>query len=66
MNTTKKSFLTKIAEFFFGKPPQIFDAKGNVRHEFPKEKWDAWNRRYFSSPEMNWRNHTGTKARPHK
>ncbi len=58
--------VNKILDFLFGKAPQIFDANGDVRHDLPKEKWDAWNKRYFSSQEMNWRNHTGTKAKSQK
>ena len=46
----------------FGKSPDIFDPDGTVRHNLPKSKWEAWEKRYTSSPEMNWRNHTGTKA----
>lgn len=51
-----------ILDFLFGKSPKIFDKDGNVRHEHPKSKWDAWNNRYQMGAEYNWRNHTGTKA----
>ena len=51
-----------ILDFLFGKSPKIFDEKGCVRHDLPKEKWDAWNARYQQGAEYNWRNHTGTRA----
>tara|TARA_B100000749_G_scaffold280875_1_gene279597 strand:- start:46792 stop:46980 length:189 start_codon:yes stop_codon:yes gene_type:complete len=52
-----------LLDFLFGKGPDIFDEQGRVVHKHPKSKWEAWNKRYFSDPEMNWRNHTGTKAK---
>jgi hypothetical protein len=48
-----------IANFLFGKDPDIFDEKGNVAHRHPKKKWDAWNNRTRTDPANNWRNHTG-------
>ncbi len=48
-----------IADFLFGKDPDIFDAKGNILHKLPKKKWDAWNNRSKTDPQNNWRNHTG-------
>ena len=51
-----------ILDFLFGKSPKIFDEKGRVRHDLPKEKWDAWNARYQQGAEYNWRNHMGTRA----
>lgn len=54
--------MTKLLKFLFGSPPDIFDEKGQVRHKLPKSKWEAWQKRYTSSPEYNWKNHTGTKA----
>ncbi len=53
---------TKILEFLVGSPPDIFAEDRTVRHKLPKKKWDAWKKRYTSSPEYNWKNHTGTKA----
>ena len=58
--------LTKVIEFLFGKPPQIFDEDGQVRHQLPKEKWEAWHNRYTKNPEFNWRQHTGLKAKENK
>lgn len=52
-----------ILNFLFGKEPKIFDPDGSVRHDLPKNKWEAWQQRYKSDPEYNWRNHTGTKAK---
>lgn len=49
--------------FLFGRDPQIFDKDGTVRHNLPKEKWEAWQKRYFSQPEYNWSQHTGMKAK---
>jgi hypothetical protein len=53
----------KIADFLFGKDPDIFDEKGNVRHKFPQQKWDAWNKRYQEGKEFNWRHHSGMRAK---
>lgn len=50
----------KLLGFLFGKPPQIFDQDGNVRHQFPKEKWTAWENR-FRSREYDWHHHKGTE-----
>lgn len=55
--------LTKVLGFLFGRDPQIFDKDGTVRHDLPKETWDAWQKRYTAGAEYNWRNHTGMKAR---
>lgn len=52
----------KVLDFLFGRSPKIFDKNGEVRHDLPKEKWDAWNQRYQQGAEYNWRNHTGTKS----
>jgi 3-phenylpropionate/cinnamic acid dioxygenase small subunit len=52
----------KILDFLFGKRAPIFDANGEVKHNLPKEKWDAWNNRYHQGAEYNWRNHVGTKS----
>ncbi len=54
--------MSMILDFLFGKSPKIFDEKGRVHHELPKEKWDLWNARYQQGAEYNWRNHTGMKA----
>ena len=54
----------KILDFLFGRSPKIFDKDGTVRHELPKDKWEAWNNRYHQGAEYNWRNHAGTKAAP--
>jgi hypothetical protein len=53
----------KILDFLFGKSPKIFDRKGQVQHELPEDKWNAWQDRYMSDPEYNWRNHTGTRSK---
>lgn len=58
--------LSKLLDFLFGKAPKIFDADGTVRHDLPKEKWDAWQARYLRGDEYNWRNHTGTRAKDSK
>lgn len=52
----------KILDFLFGKSPQIFDEKGQVRHKLESKIWQKWEQRYQNSPEYNWRNHTGTRA----
>ena len=52
----------KLLDFLFGKNPDIFDSNGEVRHKLPKNKWEAWKKKYFSDPSYNWKNHSGTKA----
>lgn len=52
----------KVMDFLFGKDPDIFDNKGEVRHQFPEEKWKKWDRRFNANPDYNWRNH-GAKER---
>ena len=52
----------KILGFLFGKKPDIFTEDGSVRHKLPENRWEEWKNRYTSSPEYNWKNHTGTKA----
>ncbi len=54
-----------IGDFLFGKDPDIFDEKGNVRHKFPEEKWQKWNERLSGNPEYDWRKH-GAKERAQK
>ncbi len=56
----------KLLDFLFGKSPDIFDKDGTVRHNLPKEKWDAWNNRYSQGDDYNWRNHTGMRAKEKK
>lgn len=50
-----------ILGFIFGKSPEIFDKQGNVKHQHPDQKWSAWQARYTTSSEYNWRNHSGSK-----
>lgn len=54
--------LKSVANFLFGKDPEIFDDNGQVIHRLPKKKWDDWQNKYVKSNEYNWRDHTGTKA----
>lgn len=54
--------LEKVLSFLFGQEAKIFAEDGTVQHELPKNRWDAWKKRYTSSPEYNWKNHAGTKA----
>jgi hypothetical protein len=54
--------LKSVGNFLFGKDPDIFDDQGNVVHKLPKKKWDLWADRMKTSPDYNWRNHTGTSA----
>ncbi len=51
--------LKKIGDILFGKDPDIFDGKGNVRHRLSDAKWKAWDERIRGNPEYNWREHTG-------
>lgn len=53
--------LKNVLDFLFGKDPEIFNAKGEVEHQLPQEKWQAWQDRYLKGDEYNWRNHTGTR-----
>jgi hypothetical protein len=63
MNKERVVIMGKLLDFIFGKAPKIFDPDGTVRHNFPKEKWDAWQARYLQGEEYNWRNHAGVKAK---
>jgi hypothetical protein len=45
-----------ILDFLFGKDPDIFDEKGQVRHRFTDQKWQEWQSR-FKDSEHNWREH---------
>ncbi len=54
-------YLSSIAGFLVGKPPQIFDKDGTVRHHHPKKKWEDWQARYTHNSDYNWRNHSGNK-----
>ena len=51
-----------ILDFLFGKSPKIFNKDNEVEHKHPTNKWEDWNKKYYSNPEYNWKNHTGTKA----
>jgi hypothetical protein len=51
-----------VLDFLFGKDPDIFDENGNVLHKHPKKKWEAWQNRFKTNPDYNWRNHTGTTS----
>ena len=53
------AILGKVLDFLFGKDPDIFDENGNVLHRHPKKKWDAWQNRYRTESQYNWRQHTG-------
>lgn len=50
-----------ILEFLFGKPPRIFDEKGQVLHKLSDERWKAWRDRFEKNPEFDWHHHRGTK-----
>ncbi len=51
--------LKGIGDFLFGKDPNIFDERGNVRHNFSEQKWVEWDQRIRKNPEYDWRKHTG-------
>lgn len=53
--------LSAIGGFLVGKSPKIFNENGEVTHKHPKKKWEAWQAKYTSSSEYNWRNHSGKK-----
>lgn len=55
--------MDRVLGFLFGKDPDIFAPDGSVRHRLPKEKWEAWQNRYLTDPEYNWKNHIGMKAK---
>lgn len=55
----KKSVLSSLLDFLFGKDPDIFDDQGHVQHKLSKKKWDQWHQRTKVDPHYNWRNHTG-------
>lgn len=54
--------LNKVLDFIFGKAPDIFDAKGDVVHKLPPERWQQWNER-FKKNEFDWRKHKGTERK---
>ncbi len=53
--------LKSVMDFLFGKSPKIFDAKGNVVHQFSQDKWRQWNDRFQKNDEYNWRKHKGSE-----
>ena len=58
--------IKKILAFLFGTNANIFDDKGEVSHQFPREKWDEWHKRYFDKERADWRNHKGNEAKNSK
>jgi hypothetical protein len=58
--------MNKLLHFLFGKPADIFDAKGNVVHKLPEERWKAWRQRFEKSADYDWHHHRGTKREVHK
>jgi hypothetical protein len=52
--------MSKLLDWLFGKSPDIFDAKGNVLHKLPEERWKNWEERYKKT-DYNWRQHKGTE-----
>ena len=55
--------LQKLADFLFGKAPDIFDADGNVVHKFTPKKWQDWDDRFRASRDYDWRKHKGTEKK---
>ncbi len=51
--------LKKILVFLFGTGANIFNEKGEVSHDLPKEFWDSWHDRYYCKDTADWRNHKG-------
>lgn len=51
-----------VLDFLFGKDPNIFDEKGNVRHQFTDQKWQDWQNR-FKDSEHNWREHAAREKK---
>ncbi len=52
--------MSTLLDFLFGKDPDIFDEKGQVRHKFNDKKWQDWQKR-FQDEEHNWREHSAKK-----
>lgn len=50
----------KVLDFLFGKDPDIFNKAGKVQHKLPRSRWEAWEGRFKSNPNYNWRLHIGT------
>jgi hypothetical protein len=48
----------RILNFLFGRDPDIFDEKGNVRHVFGEKKWKDWDAR-FRDKSHDWRHAKG-------
>lgn len=49
----------KMIYFLFGRPPQIFDSKGEVCHKMDPQSWSSWKNRYKHDNEYNWKKHAG-------
>jgi len=54
--------MKSLLNFLFGKSPDIFNEKGEVRHKLPEEKWKAWDDRYHNE-NHNWRKHKGSRVK---
>lgn len=53
------SFSKKALDFLFGRDPDIFNEKGDVYHKLPRQRWEAWEKRFKDNPLYNWRLHSG-------
>ena len=51
--------LKSTLNFLFGKDPEIFDSKGEVRHDLPESKWKEWDDRLRNNPNYDFRFHKG-------
>lgn len=51
--------LKSLGNFLFGKDPDIFDSKGEVRHNLPESKWKEWDDRLRNNPNYDFRFHKG-------
>lgn len=51
--------LKSLGDFLFGKDPDIFDSRGDVRHNLPETKWKEWDDRIRANPNFDFRYHKG-------
>ena len=53
----------KILYFFGGKPPLVIFKNGEIYHDHPVSKWQAWKDRFEKNPSYNWKEHSGREGK---
>ncbi len=57
------SVLKKILYFIGGKPPQVNFRNGEITHDHPEKKWQAWKDRFEKDPNYQFRQHSGISGK---